>query len=111
MVDNIVQAVSFISFIFVVVSTVGMTLNTMPSMRHRFLPVYVDICTKSELEPKPKNSNTIFFNTKFDTFSDSNFFYTESDTFKNGRVSKPISISISNFRTDKSTIFLTIKVF
>ena len=29
------QAVSFISFIFVVVSTVGMTLNTMPSMRHR----------------------------------------------------------------------------
>ena len=30
------QAVSFISFIFVVVSTVGMTLNTMPSMRHRF---------------------------------------------------------------------------
>jgi len=28
------KAVSFISFIFVVVSTVGMTLNTMPSMRH-----------------------------------------------------------------------------
>ena len=28
------KAVSFISFIFVVVSTVGMTLNTMPAFRH-----------------------------------------------------------------------------
>ena len=37
-----VQAVSFISFIFVVVSTVGMTLNTMPSMRHRFLHFHVN---------------------------------------------------------------------
>ena len=29
------QTVSFISFIFVVVSTVGMTLNTMPAIRYR----------------------------------------------------------------------------
>ena len=108
MVDNIVQAVSFISFIFVVVSTVGMTLNTMPSMRHRFLPVYDNICTKSELEPKPKNSNIIFFNTKFDTFSDSNFFIPNQIPLKNGRVSKLISISISNSLIDKSTFFLTI---